>query len=315
MNVFLAALFLIALLNANARADGLTSVVDRGEYKLGGTSDLLMTSKSGRDYRLLVSVPEGQPPADGFPVLYVLDANSCFGTVVEAQRLQVRRGQTTGITPIVIVGIAYPIEGPFDTARRTYDLTTPGQTEKLPRRPDGSPWPASGGADEFLTFLQEEAKPLVESRTRIDKSKQAIFGHSFGGLFVLHAMLTRPESFQTYIAASPSVWWNDFAISDAEQKFAARCAQSPVQVRLRMTTAELEKNTGPTARMSPTASSKSFGSTEDLANRLKNLSDRGVAVEYQEYAGENHGSVLPVAINRGLRFALAAETPDKPRRD
>ncbi|QDT52632.1 Ferri-bacillibactin esterase BesA [Caulifigura coniformis] len=309
------ALFVVATIGTAVQADTPSRITDHGEYRLPRTNDLALRSKAGRDYRLLISSPEGEPPEAGFPVLYVLDANSCFGTVVEAQRLQVRRGQTTGITPAVIVGIGYPGDGPFDPGRRTYDLTTPGEAGKLPRRPDGSPWPASGGADEFLDFIENEVKPLVESRVQIDRSRQAIFGHSFGGLFVLHAMFNRPEAFHSYIAASPSVWWNDFALQKAEERFAKRCAQSPVRLRLRVTTGELEKNSGPTARLAPTAASTGFGSTEDMAMRLQKLADRGVRVEFHEYPGENHGSVLPVALNHGLRFALTSETRDGPKRE
>ena len=33
-------------------------------------------------------------------------------------------------------------------------------------------------------------------------------GHSFGGLFALHTMAERPELFDAWVAADPSLWWD-----------------------------------------------------------------------------------------------------------
>ncbi len=41
-----------------------------------------------REYRIYVAWPAEEPPPDGYPVLYILDANAVFGTVVEAIRLR-----------------------------------------------------------------------------------------------------------------------------------------------------------------------------------------------------------------------------------
>jgi uncharacterized protein len=32
-------------------------------------------------------------------------------------------------------------------------------------------------------------------------------GHSFGGLFAIHALVARPDLFEAYIAVSPSLQW------------------------------------------------------------------------------------------------------------
>ena len=36
-----------------------------------------------------------------------------------------------------------------------------------------------------------------------------LIGHSFGGLLAVHALLTRPDVFDAYIAISPSLQWDD----------------------------------------------------------------------------------------------------------
>ena len=42
--------------------------------------------------------------------------------------------------------------------------------------------------------------------------RSILFGHSLGGLFVAYALLTRPDAFATYLAISPSLWWDGFTV-------------------------------------------------------------------------------------------------------
>ena len=160
----------------------------------------------GAPYRIFLRIPPGTPPASGWPVLYLLDANAVIATAVEALRVQAAYPLGTGIRDAVVVGIGYPTEGAYDSVRRSWDYgPPPGQV--YPPHTAGGPDVRTGGAGAFLTFIEEELKPLVASRTRIDAAHQAIFGHSFGGLFVLYALFTRPAAFRDWIAISPAIWW------------------------------------------------------------------------------------------------------------
>ena len=38
------------------------------------------------------------------------------------------------------------------------------------------------------------------------------FGHSLGGLFGAHTLLTATSTFDRYICSSPSLWWDNAAI-------------------------------------------------------------------------------------------------------
>lgn len=303
----LANFFTIAAIIASSTAADESPTIVRhfGNYQLPHTHDFLVTSSNGHDFRVLVSEPNADAPPEGFPVLYVLDANSCFGTAVDLQRIHARRSETASRDLVLIVGIGYPGDHSIDTVRRTLDYTIPAEIDALPPRRNGAPWPPSGGAETFLDFIQEDVKPLINHRFQVDQQRQAIFGHSFGGLFVLHALFTRPETFQAYIASSPSVWWGDFAIGAEEKSFRKRSRRSPVSVRLRVTTAELEKGTGPAARLPTTPSSRAFGGAREMADRLGELTDCGLVVEFHEFQDEDHGSVIPLSLNRGLHFASA----------
>lgn len=248
-----------------------------------------------RAYRIMVAQPEGDPPPSGYPVIYLLDGNSVFGTMVEALRLQSRRPDKTGVSPAVIVGIGYETEASY-SPDRFYDYTPLPNTE-LTHRSDGARLPEQGGAAAFFQFIEAELKPQIAGEFRIDPSRQTIFGHSLGGLFVLYALFTKPGAFRHYIAGSPSIHWNKEYLLEQERIFAARVQEKPVSVRLLLGFGEQEKS----------HVSRNAESARELAERLSSLTELGVCAVYKEFEDEGHVSVLPILISRALRFALHPE--------
>lgn len=256
---------------------------------------VMQSSAESRKYQIHVAKPAEAPPPSGYPVIYLLDANSVFGTMVEAVRLQSRRPDKTGVIPAIIVGIGYQTEQPFDP-NRFYDLT-PIPTTEYHQKSDGTALPEQGGAAAFLQFVEEELKPEIEHEFKIDRSRQTIFGHSLGGLFVLHVLFTKPEAFQYYIAGSPSIHWNKQVMLEEEQQFVSCLEQKPVKVKLLLGVGELEK----------THISQNSNKARELSKRLLALSSLGVEVVFNEFEDEGHVSVLPALISRCLRFALSPE--------
>lgn len=57
------------------------------------------------------------------------------------------------------------------------------------------------GAENFLAFISGELIPVVENG--YDVRERILFGHSFGGSFVVYALISRPGLFNRYIASSP----------------------------------------------------------------------------------------------------------------
>ncbi|MCQ4257161.1 alpha/beta hydrolase-fold protein [Stutzerimonas stutzeri] len=56
--------------------------------------------------------------------------------------------------------------------------------------------PPSGGADEFLAFIEHELKLLIAKLYTVEVRRQALFGHSYCGLFTLYTLLTKSQAFQ-----------------------------------------------------------------------------------------------------------------------
>jgi predicted alpha/beta superfamily hydrolase len=214
---------------------------------LPGTERRVLHARATRrEYHIMISRPVGNPPSpSGYPVIYMLDANAAFATMAEAVGLRSRRPEVTGIVPSVVVGIGYATDEPFDPVARTYDCTPPAAVLKLPPRPDGTSWPRTGGADAFLDFITQDLKPAIEREWPIDADRQALFGHSFGGLFTLHALFTRPHMFQSYIAASPSIWWNECFVLDEERAFSAAVRDRPRNLDVLITVGGCEQELVP----------------------------------------------------------------------
>lgn len=258
----------------------------------GCEEQVIFTGERLLEYRILIAHPSGEAPPEGYPVIYALDGHAVFHTLAESARLQTRKPH--GYDPVIIVGIGYPSGEPFDMNRRCYDFTMPAEEDKLPKRPDGSQWPESGGADSFLNVLEKEIMPLISGLFPLDRKRQALFGHSLGGLLVLHALFSRPDLVTHYAAGSPSVWWNDYALLAELAHFTTVYPSAGLQRKLMITIGaeELEHMVEDAAK---------------LPGLLAPLTGQGLSINFCEFAGESHVSVLPAALSRLLRFALEKE--------
>ena len=293
----------LAALVALACVAAALPAADPSPVTVPGAEQFDLTAKGGGEYRVFVAKPKGKAPPDGFPVVYLTDGNGNFPLLLTA----VRR-QSAGGLAAVVVGVGYPTDDPAaHAARRTYDLTPPTDPEWLKAAAKGGPRLKAGGADAFLAFIEGEVKPAVEMRYPIDRARQALFGHSLGGLFALRVLFTRPESFRTYVASSPSVWWNDRSVRADEKAFAERFAGKEVGARLLVTVGGWEQEPGPGVGKELAAVLREMRMVDDakgIADRLGKAGVKGLAVAYREFPEEDHASVLLPAAGRGVRFAL-----------
>lgn len=266
----------------------------------------VQAATTGHRYRLFVAVPPGPVPDAGYPVLYVLDGNAAFPVAAFLARGAAARAEVTGHVAPLVVGIGYPGDADFDVAARRRDYT-PGDEAA------GGPV-SEGGAARFLDFIERELKPLIMARHRIDTQRQALFGHSFGGLFVLHVLFTRPEAFSTYLASSPSIWWRDQLLLAALPAWERRHASAlpRVQISVGALEDELPKGKLPPDVRATWSSTPMVGPARSLAARLRELPGAAERVAFHELAGENHGSAWFPAMTRGMLFFLDQSAGSRP---
>lgn len=278
------------------------------------TSTLTVQSRAGLQYRIEISVPEGPPPPTGFPVLYILDANAWFGVAAEITRLYELEGG-----PAIVVGVGYPVDSLYAPQRRGHDFTLgPPVTSSLAVY-EGTDF---GGANAFLDFLSTDLRDEIGSRHPIDRARQSLFGHSLGGYFVLHVLLTRPDAFAAYVAASPAIWWDQQRLIEAADRVASRPhVTDPPGVLVAAGSAEQELGAADinlfrrlhaanpaqfghrpideviAQTRAQMAKSKMVDNAHDFAARLTGL---GIPADFVAFAGENHRSVVPVSLQRGM---------------
>ncbi|MCI0336206.1 MAG: hypothetical protein L0226_01400 [Acidobacteria bacterium] len=193
-------ILLLCLLNSAALAQ--YAPADNTSARLAIKSEVL-----GEERVVLVHTPAGYERGNQrYPVLYMTDGNAHIDHTGSTIEFLARSGR---MPQLIIVAIA--------NTDRTRDLTP---TRASIRNPGGQtiPFPTSGGADKFLKFIESEVIPKIESSYRTQPYR--IFaGHSFGGLFAIHAFLARPEVFNAYIAVSPSMGWDDHLLSRRGEEF------------------------------------------------------------------------------------------------
>lgn len=253
---------------------------------------------SGQHYRIFLSVPEAPPPPGGYPVLYLLDGNAAFPVAAFLARGFASRREITGHPQVLVVGIGYPGEADFHVAQRLRDYT-PSVS-----RPEAAA--EEGGADRLLDFIEQQLKPLVASRYPVDPARQALFGHSLGGLFVLHALSTRPASFSTYLASSPSIWWDRHRVMNRLPALERTAADLRPQVQISVGALEDDPPAGPIPAdiRALLADRQMVAPARRAAQTLQALPGWHSRVVYHELAGEDHGPVWLPALSRGLRLFL-----------
>src|SRR5215210_6315441 len=164
----------------------------------------------GEERTVLVRVPAGYARgSERFPVLYMTDGDAHIQHTSATVSFLARNAR---MPEMIVVGVT--------NTDRTRDLT-PTRVEQLPGNPNAR-FPTSGGADKFLKFIETELIPLVESKYRTQPYR-ALAGHSLGGLFAVHTLVTKPDLFNSYVAVSPSLQWDNFEeIGRVKEFFKAR---------------------------------------------------------------------------------------------
>lgn len=282
---------------------------DDGSPLAGTEIHYLVSEQVGDRFKIFVGHcgTDGPGAAAAGSVLYLTDANGFFGAAVDIVRLmQLARH----LPPLLVVGIGYPTGSLGDTvAVRTRDLTPTkdaGFAELFPEQSE------MGGAGSLLQFIETELKPWIRDRYDTGEDDSTYFGHSFGGLFGTHVLLTSPATFRRYILGSPSLWWDHGAIFDYGPPPADAGDPSVVYIGVGAN----ETNEGrqrESVNMSPEEQAKGRARHIDLvadaarmAERLRGQEWPGGQVDFDVFAGEFHVTVPFLTLSRGLRRVFDA---------
>ena len=206
------------------------------------------------------------------PVLYLLDggAQEDWPHVSATVDAAIRAGE---MRPVILVGI--------ENTQRRRDLTGPTEVED-----DRKIAPRVGESAAFRRFVSGELVPEIGRRYRVT-DERALMGESLAGLFVVETFLLEPERFGTYLAFSPSLWWNGEAlVRGAAERLAARPGLSAA---LYLSSAD-EDNIAPAAAR--------------LAETLRAHAPAGVRWAYTPRPDLTHGTIYRAELPGALRAWL-----------
>ena len=185
-SLYLASLFLFAAITAGAADEAVPS-----HETFTVESAALKETR-----RINVYMPPGYDAAGAarYPVLYMPDGGlqEDFPHVATTIDTAIRAGE---MRPLILVGI--------ENTERRRDMTGPTEVEE-----DRKIAPRVGGSAAFRRFIADKLMPEVRRRYRTS-DEAAILGESLAGLFIVETFFLEPELFDTYIALSPSLWWNN----------------------------------------------------------------------------------------------------------
>lgn len=279
--VRLAALFLLlAWQTSYARPDMAPlgpNIADSGSAYYHFTQKQFDSQDGKRHYNVWTGVPNKSAPPGGFPVLYMLDGNAAMDKLSEAflQKL-------FAANPPVLVAVGYQTDLPFDLDSRAYDYTPPGtDTQQLRGR-------AGGGSEAFRQLLEESIAPAVEKGITVNPAQRGLWGHSYGGLFVLESWLTS-SFFTTTFSAVPSLARNDFKLLKTME------AVSPQQAAGK----HLYLMEGDGDRRAQDENSES-GVLPRVRSTLAQLDQHGVPATYRLFPGLTHGAMFTASLQAAL---------------
>ena len=220
-----------------------------------------------------VYLPPGYASAtDRYPVLYMPDGGMAedFPHVAGDVDVSIKNAV---IRPVIVVGI--------ENTERRRDLLA--ATTRADEREIA---PHAGGSDRFRRFLRDELKPRIAARYRTT-TESALVGESFAGLFVVETLLVEPTLFDGYIAADPSLWWNDEElVAHANPRLVGWTA-------------------GPKRLYVAASSDAPLDAIDALFTALRINAPAGVTWTYEPMPAERHATIFPTAALHGVRTVFA----------
>ncbi|MDG5491787.1 alpha/beta hydrolase-fold protein [Psychroserpens sp. SPM9] len=229
-----------------------------------------------------VSVPKAFNGDKNYPVIYVLDASRNFYSITAILK------QLTPLTipESIVVGIL--------NIDRTRDFTPTNVPFQRGHKSE-----TSGGASNFINFMNQELKPFINKKYPTENNS-TIIGHSTGGLFVLYAFLNHQDVFDNYLAIDPSLWWDKEQLVNETQKLLDEGNRKEKSLYVAaansigkgLDTVKVRKD-----KSEPTEQIRANLKFHDVLVKNRNK----LNYNWQYFKDEDHGSIVIPAQYNGLR--------------
>lgn len=269
---------------------GIAEVKSQDPVSLENTvTHLLYSEQLQQHYLIDVFLPKGYQPKESefqfpkYPVLYVL--NSRPNAVMTAM---LRHVSEMSREIIIGIDIADKDGNPVDSfAAYTRDLTPTSDGDTMQTSIAGSG--VGGRAKDFLHFIDNQVKPFINETYNVNRYNQTLIGHSYGGLFGLYVLFNHSDSFNRYVIASPSLWWDDAVMFEFEEEYAGTHTNLAKKVFISVGSKEFAD--GP---------QEMIDNSKKMAETLKSRNYPDLELWFKIFEDKTHESVVGISIQKGI---------------
>lgn len=240
-------------------------------------------SKELLEKRVLnIYLPEGYNQNDTikYPVIYLLDGSADEDFIHIVGLVQFNSFEWINQVPkSIIVGIA--------TVDRRRDFTFPTTIKE-----DLKTYPTTGHSDKFISFIEKELQPYIETKYKTNTDK-TIIGQSLGGLFATEILLKKPTLFNKYIIISPSLWWDNGSLLNQNSNLLTENFNQQTDVYIGvgkegLTPTEIPRVMEVDANL--------------LTEKIKGSKSKKVKVFFDYLPQENHATIMHQAVSNSFRL-------------
>jgi uncharacterized protein len=260
---------------------------------VAGKIDSVYSKTLHESRKIWVYVPDGaSDPKKKYPVVYLLDGDDHFKPLTG----MIRYLSENSVCPdMIVVGIP--------NTDRTRDLT-PTKSLLMPDGTRDENLKTSGGGENFVSFIEKELMPHIDSVYPVAPYK-VLIGHSFGGLTVMNIVMNHADMFNAYVAIDPSMWWDNKKLLNKagdvfkEKRFDGKMLFLGVANTMPGGMDTLQ------GRVDTTGQTSHIQSILQLKDILQNSKADGLAFNYRYYKGDDHGSVPFITEYDALHFLFS----------
>lgn len=217
-----------------------------------------------------------------YPVLYLLDGRKFFNSF-SGVITQLSSDASPQIPEMIVIGITS--QNRVKDSSPTNSLI--GYTKEKEKGLE-----VSGGADDFLEFIQMELIPFVEKNYRTN-SYRTFVGYSFTGLPVLQALFSIPETFNSYLVIDFSAWWDNEIMIQRFKKFSGEYKESKRDIFF--TTVD---------RVSNNVYPEEYNAGWNFIQEFEQNTPSNITFDYKKYKykEENHHSMPLISFIDGMKY-------------
>ncbi|MBO9675628.1 MAG: alpha/beta hydrolase [Sphingobacteriaceae bacterium] len=247
-----------------------------------GVIDEIQSEALAEKRILNIYLPEGYKQNDTtrYPVIYLLDGSADEDFIHIVGLVQFNSFEWVNQLPkSIVVGIA--------TVDRKRDFTFPTSIER-----DKKNYPTTGHSDKFISFIERELEPYVQSKYKTNTSK-TIIGQSLGGLLATEVLIRKPTLFNQYIIISPSLWWNNGSLLNRSSKISESTFNQLTKVYIAVGKEGL----------TPTEQPRVMEVDANLlAEKIKGFKNQNVKLYFDFLPQEDHATIMHQAVSNAFKF-------------